>query len=718
MKFAFNDNAAGIAPAIEDRKLAENFATISENVKFDDARIRPIKENTTIEAVTATTNTIYNYNGTWERYDDICDLVKSPVVEDQFDRVYRTSPSDGDLKVFGTFAERDLQVETPGAISSITKETAVNVEGSSLAWYNGSAVACGNPKGIVWHSDSSVTLTYAFPGTDSIRSYFACTAGPTLQLTFGGLKIPTGSQACGTNIVTAAGVDITYNSTVINVINVSAVSGPYADYTKSNSATGSTYASMTAVQTVVVMTYSGTYPFDVGDIVRIDDEFISLDSFASGTSTTVTYNITRGVLGTTGVTHSVGTLIYDDLINFPACDIAVTCYLEIPFPSPSNFYYCCTFIDDADQESSPSDPTEIQTREGGEVMLLTGLPTTSDPTIVTRRLYRVATLSDTSAVWKKVVDLPKATTTYRDYVADSLLGIDLGAYGDPPEDIDHLVVHPCGSLIGAKDRTVYASEPLIPNAWPSQYKWTISSDIVGLAIQGNDVVVLTEDHPNILTGSHPDNFAREELLINQSCTSKRSICKLDQTVVYASPDGLVALSGASAQVITKGILDKEWIDTYNLDTAIAESYDGVLYVYTSNIAFSYDKGKISTFTDTIRGLHRVTADDILYLIDDATNNIVGFQQSATNRTLTWKSKLFHYERPVTFSVGQIIADDYDTLTFNVYNDSTLVDTVSVADFEAFRLSMMRPERDWNFEVVSNNGIIEFQAGTSVEDLRN
>jgi len=444
------------------------------------------------------------------------------------------------------------------------------------------------------------------------------------------------------------------------------------------------------------------------------------------------------------VSHSGGYSDYTEFEDtgiwyraYPEVKVQVTCLFNKSFRELNNMAYLFTYIDDLGQESPPTDPTDFAIRHCGSETLINISEFDPFPANVQElRIYRTA-ITEESSVWKKVADISAsvfATGTDENYhkhgdnifykddvsdlyfvdrIPDKELGIELGPYGEPPLGIKHLVLHPCGSLIAAKGRSIYASHPFLPYVFPDGNKWIVDSDIVGLAIQGNDVIVLTKGHPNILSGSHPDNFAREELLINQSCVSKHSICKIMNSVFYASPDGLIQIDGANAKIVTDQVFSKRNWNDFVPSGMVAESYDGKLFAFFEDKdGFQFKAGVVTTFSDTSPCLFRDEEDDILYFVQDGA--ILEWQTHDDYRDATWQSKEFLFPRPVTFSDAQIISDFYNDidLTFNAVGV-----TLTPINHLAFKLPIMRREMNWSFKLETNRPIDEFQIGTNARELR-
>ncbi len=89
---------SGKAPKVYARLLPNDMATVAENCRLDSGRLEPWKGNSAVSitpvasyTVSANTKTLYKYNSsTWIGSNDEIDFVRSPIAEDEFERIYLT----------------------------------------------------------------------------------------------------------------------------------------------------------------------------------------------------------------------------------------------------------------------------------------------------------------------------------------------------------------------------------------------------------------------------------------------------------------------------------------------------------------------------------------------------------------------------------------------------------------------------------------------------
>lgn len=123
----------GIRPILEPRLLQEGEAQIANNVKLNSGRIAPLLGTTTLKALTLNNpQTIYRYGTSntetnhWLEFAGDVDVVRSPVIEDAYDRLYWT---DGTLPRYApnnlittgaTYPGNSYQLGVPKPSTAIT----------------------------------------------------------------------------------------------------------------------------------------------------------------------------------------------------------------------------------------------------------------------------------------------------------------------------------------------------------------------------------------------------------------------------------------------------------------------------------------------------------------------------------------------------------------------------------------------------------------------
>lgn len=392
--------------------------------------------------------------------------------------------------------------------------------------------------------------------------------------------------------------------------------------------------------------------------------------------------------------------------------------------STEYLYYVQSYVMDTGIEGPPSDLSPMVTKYPGQEVVISDLGGAGTNTKY-KRLYRSASTTK-QADFFYVDQIDDATTSYTDIKDASELSEALANYGNPPDGMSGLTVAQGGFAVAFKGKDVYFSEPYLLNTWPAEYAVTTAYEIVGLAVSGNDIIVMTKGNPEMISGYHPSLMRQTKLMLNQACVSKKGICQVGHSVMYPSPDGIVQIAGGQANLITDKFYTKdEWdIDP---DTMIAEVYDKKLYAFTdsASIIFDFDEGlsALTTTDETTTGLWNDLEDDILYMIQ--SDKVVSWNTSSTEKRIIWKSKDFQYARPVNWSCARVLASDYPTQTtptdlrvkFRVYLAGSQEIEINVTSDKAFRLPIKRPEEVMAIEVYAYNEIYEVAIATSMADLR-
>jgi hypothetical protein len=281
-----------------------------------------------------------------------------------------------------------------------------------------------------------------------------------------------------------------------------------------------------------------------------------------------------------------------------------------------------------------------------------------------KRIYRSNTGSQFTD-FQFVVEVPFTTTSYQDSVASTSLAevLPSGTWIGPPDDDTSL--YPDGPMLGltAVGNGVMAgfsgkrfclSEPFLPHAWPIQYRITLEDDIVDIAATGNGVVALTDGTPYFITGTDPAALTPIRVDLAQACVNKNSVVDMGEYVLYAAPDGLVAVSGSTGKVVSRGLIS---VDQWNTDfyptlirafrhegTYVAFYKDGSTlggWVYDPRA----DEAAFATITvsNEIRGGFEDPKSGQLYVIEG--NKIRKYRGGSASKTLTFKTKKYTTSSP-------------------------------------------------------------------------
>ena len=266
-----------------------------------------------------------------------------------------------------------------------------------------------------------------------------------------------------------------------------------------------------------------------------------------------------------------------------------------------------------------------------------------------------------------------------------------GTWIGPPDDDTSL--YPDGPLTGLTPvangvfagftgKRLCLSEPFLPHAWPIDYRITLEEDIVAIGSVSNGVVALTDGAPYFVTGVDPSAMTAVKLDIAQACVNARSVVDMGDYLLYAGPDGLVAVSGGQGEVVTNGLISvKQWNDDFNPTTYRAFKHENTYVAFWSGGGFVYDpragEAALSTlsYTGDVRGGFTNPKDGELYII--VGNKIKKYRGGTTNKTLKWKSKQYVTPKPVSMGWVSVHAQAYP-VTVRVWADGTQIAVYSLS----------------------------------------
>ena len=235
-------------------------------------------------------------------------------------------------------------------------------------------------------------------------------------------------------------------------------------------------------------------------------------------------------------------------------------------------FYVQTYVNGYGEESMPSitSPEVTLLVPGAQVNLTLPSSGMNEQNITRTRIYRT-----NNDAYQLVADLPISTLSYSDTLSDTELSLvlDTWGYAEPIEDMTGLTLMANGILAGYSDYTLCFSESFLPHAWPVEYQLTTEYEIVGIVAIGGSLVVGTTGNPYLFSGVSPDAISSLKLEISQSCVSSGSMVDMGSFALYASPDGLVAVSPSTATLITERLFNKKQWQQYQPESIKASFYE-------------------------------------------------------------------------------------------------------------------------------------------------
>ena len=466
------------------------------------------------------------------------------------------------------------------------------------------------------------------------------------------------------------------------------------------------------------------WPFDVDVVSGQHDDPETRVYFTGDDEPKYTYSTIAGTTGSQAPTNSW-------TLGLPAPGVLTS---GIPSGTSSGAEnevtsaWIYTWVTGKGEEGPPSTASNSQTFDPtAQTVQLTGFtaaPATGTHSIDKQRLYRLVTSSSGTTSYQLVGERTTSASAWDDATnPDSSLGEEIPStnWDQPDEDMIGLVALPNEFMAGFFGRTLAFSEPAYPHAWPTIYELKLDYDIVALGVFGETVVAATEGNPYLAHGVHPSSISLTKLELDQACVSKRSMVDMGSFVIYASPDGLVAVGPGTARIITEKYFTKDEWQELSPETIVGTKHDN-LYVASfdngTQQGFIIDPDETNPsfiYTDQyFVGMYNDLLTDTLYLHQYGEDSADVFD-NGVNYTYTWRSKKFRAPRNRTMSCAQVFAKDYP-ITFRLYTDGTLRYTKVVTSERGFRLPGGERSRDFQVEIEGAEEVTQVFLATKMGEL--
>ena len=328
-------------------------------------------------------------------------------------------------------------------------------------------------------------------------------------------------------------------------------------------------------------------------------------------------------------------------------------------------YYVYTFVSAYGEEGQPSDPAEGTGDPGTWAIsdLQLTVPDAAERNITLVRIYR--TVPGLSTVeFFRVADVALGTTSYNDTMLSEVVAtqplLESTNWAEPPANLQGLTIHPGGFMVGFSGRDLYLSQPFRPHAWPVVNILTTQTEIVGLSIYNNSIVIATSSHPYVADGINPESMNLVKLDSIDPCVSRRSVATTLDGVYYASVQGIVRVSVGGTTLVTGQLFTREeWYGRYNPDNVKAVPY-GLQYIAfdTPQTGFIFSPAeKLAPLTDLDR-FNNVTGIQIDAYTGDVyvirANRVTLWDPLDTvPYEYQWKSKVFDLPKPVNFGAMRV-----------------------------------------------------------------
>lgn len=365
-----------------------------------------------------------------------------------------------------------------------------------------------------------------------------------------------------------------------------------------------------------------------------------------------------------------------------ATTFTATLVSAVPEADKESRVYVYTYVNTYGEEGPPSPLVSVTTGTTIPVQVtVTKAADGSYAPIKEIRVYRTGTGTSIASYFYvgsvTVLSQPPGTFTFTDNLDPSLLNEELTSlnYYAPDTDLRGLMSLPNGIFSAWKGNELHFSEAYKPWAWPPAYVKTLPHVIIGGITYGSGAIITTTTVPHYVAGVSPDSMTTSKFNIDQAGVSKWSIAVVDGVVVYASNDGLVAVSGAtgslalSEQFFTRDV----WRARYGagLSTMRFAVWDGRLVVYSSANSFTPFMIRLDEAQGAMTDLPGFVAQcsfvsplaDQFYFAQNA--NISAFGGGSDLATL-WRSREIVLPKPTNFGAGLALLEGSWTLQVFAY----------------------------------------------------
>ena len=366
-------------------------------------------------------------------------------------------------------------------------------------------------------------------------------------------------------------------------------------------------------------------------------------------------------------------------------------------------------------EGPPSSPSKVVTVSPANAVQLSNLPSvpSGDYPWHGRRIYR-RIYSEGITRYALVADIGLDESVYLDTLPDAELpGDELAStyYDPPPDDLHSLNVLSNGLVFGASQNDVCISEPYLPHAWNPFARYPFPHPVEGVGIADNNIVVVTQKNPYLLTGVTPTAMSSIELNLEQGCIGRRSIASGAFGCCYASPDGLVVVSTSGSSVVTAGMMTRgQWqaLNPASMITVVHE--DTVIIAFTrldgskgTLLLNPQEKNAGIRFTSqTFTAAYRDPLLDSIIIYDPDKAGRFSLWDRGEPVPYVWRSRLNILPKRLNFTACRIEAESYHDTRLRLLADGLLKADIAIADNREHRLPAGYTSRNVQVEVAGTD----------------
>lgn len=371
----------------------------------------------------------------------------------------------------------------------------------------------------------------------------------------------------------------------------------------------------------------------------------------------------------------VGTTVYNLAVPMPSTALTVT-VTGSGAGDVITRLYVYTWVTEFGEESEPCPISADATWQSGQAVTLSGFAATPAGRGITKqRIYRSQSSNQAGTDLFLIEERDASTANYVDTHApdDFREVLPSRDWNAPPDDLAGLISLPNGMMAAFSGKELCFCEPYRPHAWPEKYRLTASYPIKALAAYATTIVAGTEGYPFVASGASPDAMVEGKIEVNLPCVNGRGMVDLGYSAAYPSNDGLVVVSNSGANVATDALFthaDWQRISPANIISAqfagryfLSYSYleiDGVtLSEGTMAIDLTGQQPFVLRYSFKATAFHYdLPTGKLFYALDNEVYEFDAIGQ--TNEIMTWKSKQFVFQNPVT--LGAILVESGTLVT--------------------------------------------------------
>ena len=228
--------------------------------------------------------------------------------------------------------------------------------------------------------------------------------------------------------------------------------------------------------------------------------------------------------------------------------------------------YVYTWVSAYGEESAPSPFTIGNGFTDATWQIQVSLPPATDIGITRNlafaRIYRTVTGASGSTVFFWVADIPISQTGFQDTLSNAVVATHIQlpstTYFPPPANLQGLMNLPNGMVVGFIGNQIWYCAPFLPHAWPPGQVFNTDYPIVGMGWTNDALVVCTKANSFVLVGTNPNTVSVTKCQSPDPCLSRGSILSTDTGVFYMSPNGLIQVTNlAQATNVTELWITRE-----------------------------------------------------------------------------------------------------------------------------------------------------------------